>query len=193
MARLATRSSIDVDRILRDRIVASADRIIGMMPLAAKIAAISSIDPVALVLNIARSIPAIEMEDPAEVEAIVNAADFKRRMIESAGGVFDAEAVRCLLGHKTVQAVYKAARENRLLTADDNGAKLFPACQFDAAAVHPAIPRILAASPGLGGWGILQFLVNGDEALGDDRPVDLIQRKEADIARVVEVARARAD
>lgn len=193
MARAATRSTVDVDRLLRDRIVASTDRIIKMMPLAAKTAAISSVDIASLVLNIAKSIPAVEANDPAEAEDITNAIAFKRRMIEGAGGAFDADAVRKLLGHKTVQAVYKAARENRLLMVDDNGSKLFPAFQFDGGAVRPAIPRILAASAGLSGWAVLQFLVGGDEALGDARPLDLLRGSDADVDRLVSIAQARAD
>ena len=193
MTRAVAKSGVDIDQILRDRIFASTDRIIKMMPLAAKTAAASSVDIASLVFNIARSIPAVEAGDPGEAEDITNAIAFKRRMIEGAGGAFDAEAVRRLLGHKTVQAVYKAAREHRLLMVDDNGSKLFPACQFDGNAVRPAIGRILAASADLGGWAVLQFLVCGDEALGDARPLDLLAGSEADIARLVRAAQARAD
>ena len=193
MPRPATTATIDVDRVLRDRILASADRIIKMMPLAAKTVAISSIDVPALVLNIARGIPAIEADDPEEAEEIANAIAFKRRMIEQAGGAFDAEAVRKLLGHKTVQAVYKAARDHRLLMVEDNGAKLFPALQFDGNSVRPAIPRVLAAAQTVSGWALLQYLVSGDEGLGDVRPIDLIKEDEASIERVVRFAQRLND
>jgi hypothetical protein len=193
MPRAAMRPSVDVDRVLHDRIVASTDRIIKMMPLAAKTAAITSIDVASLVLNIARSIPAVEASDPSQAEDITNAIAFKRRMIEGAGGAFDAEAVRKLLGHKTVQAVYKAAREHRLLMVDDNGSKLFPAFQFDGGAVRPATPHILAASAGMSGWAIVQFFVSGDAALDGARPLDLLRGDEADVERQVSIAQARTD
>lgn len=193
MSRTASMAAIDVDRILRDRILASADRIIKMMPAAAKTAAIGSIDVPALVLNIARGIPSVEAGDPEQVEEITRAIAFKRRLIEAAGGAFDAEAVRNLLGHKTVQAVYKAARDRRLLMIDDNGAKLFPAFQFDGNAILPAIPRVLGAAPGASGWAVLQYLVSGDDGLGDARPIDLLRGNQDDVDRVVRVAQTLDD
>src|SRR3546814_768693 len=141
MSRPASTAVIDVDRILRDRILASADRIIKMMPPAAKATAIGSVDVAALVFNIARGIPSVETDDPDEAEDITRAIAFKRQLIDEAGGAFDAEAVRKLLGHKTVQAVYKAARDRRLLTVEANGAKLFPAFPFDGDTIRPAIDR----------------------------------------------------
>lgn len=188
MSRPASTAAADVDRILRDRIFASADRIIKMMPPAAKAAAIGSVDVAALVFNIARGIPSVETDDPDKAEDITRAIAFKRRLIDGAGGAFDAEAVRKLLGHKTVQAVYKAARDRRLLMVEDNGTKLFPAFQFDGDTIRPAMSRILAAAPGASGWAVLQYLVSGDEGLGDARPIDLIKGNEADVDRVIRFA-----
>ena len=193
MTRAASIAAPDVDRILRDRILASADRIIKMMPAAAKTVAIGSIDVPALILNIARAIPSVEPGDPEQADEITKAIAFKRRLIEAAGGAFDAEAVRKLLGHKTVQAVYKAAKDRRLLMVDDNGARLFPAFQFDGNSIIPAMARILAAAPESSGWAILQYLVSGDEGLGDARPIDLIRGSEADIERVVRFAHTLDD
>src|SRR3546814_9735956 len=68
---------------------------------------------------------------------------------------------------------------------EDNGAKLFPAFQFDGDTIRPAMSRILAAAPGASGWAVLQYLVSGDEGLGDTRPIDLIKGNEADIDRVI--------
>lgn len=192
MTRAAS-TAPDVDRILRDRILASADRIIKMMPAAAKTVAIGSIDVPALILNIARAIPSVEPGDPEQADEITKAIAFKRRLIDAAGGAFDAEAVRKLLGHKTVQAVYKAAKDRRILMVDDNGARLFPAFQFDGNAINPTMARILAAAPGASGWAILQYLISGDEGLGDARPIDLIRGSEADIERVVRFAHALDD
>lgn len=193
MPRTASTPMVDVDRILRDRIMASADRIIKMMPASAKTAAIGSIDIPALVLNIARAIPSVEPGDPDHAEEIVRAVAFKRGLIEAAGGAFDAESVRKLLGYKTVQAAYNAANDRRILMVDDNGARLFPAFQFDGNAILPAIPRILAAAPQSSGWTILDYLVNGDEGLGNARPIDLIKGSEADIERVLRFARTLDD
>lgn len=64
--------------------------------------------------------------NPEAVERITNAIAFKRRLIDAAGGALTAEKVRALLGHKTIQAVYKAVKDRRLLMIEDNGTKLFP-------------------------------------------------------------------
>src|SRR3546814_17181202 len=98
-----------------------------MMPAAAKTAAIGSIDVPALVLNIARGIPSVEAGDPEQAEEITRAIAFKRRLIEAAGGAFDADAVRNMLGHQTVQAVYTAARDRPLPMIQATQATPFPA------------------------------------------------------------------
>src|SRR3546814_14460070 len=114
MSRPASTAVSDVDRILRDRILASADRIIKMMPPAAKATAIGSVDVAALVFNIARGIPSVETDDPDEAEDITRAIAFKRQLIDEAGGAFDAEAVRKLPGHKAGEAVYKTRKNARV-------------------------------------------------------------------------------
>ncbi len=193
MARASTAASANVDDILGERIKASVARVLSMMPMAAKVAAASSTDVSSLFLNLARGIPAAQTDDPDLADSILNAAAFKRRMLDGAGGALNAEQVRGILGHKTIQAVYKAVKERRLLMVEDNGAKLFPACQFSDGAVLAAIPRILAAAPQTSGWGVLQYLVSGDEGLGEARPIDLIRGSDADIERVVTFARTLED
>jgi len=193
MARASTAASADLDDILGERIKASVARVLSMMPTAAKVAAASSADVSSLFLSLARGIPAAQTDDPDLADSILNAAAFKRRMLESAGGALNAEQVREVLGHKTVQAVYKAVKERRLLMVEDNGAKLFPACQFGDGAVLAAVPRILAAAPQTSGWGVLQYLVSGDAGLGEARPIDLIRGSDVDIERAVTFARVLED
>ncbi len=193
MARASIATSADLDDILGERIKASVARVLSMMPMAAKVAAASSADVSSLFLNLARGIPAAQTDDPELTESILNAAAFKRRMLERAGGALSAEQVREVLGHKTIQAVYKAVKERRLLMVEDNGVKLFPACQFGDGVVLAAIPRILSVAPRTSGWGILQYLASGDEGLGEAKPIDLIRGSEADIDRAVTFARTLED
>lgn len=193
MVRPANMGFIDADRVLHDRIVASTDRIIKMMPAAAKAAAIRSVDVSSLVFQLALGIPAIETENPEAAERITNAIAFKRRMIDAAGGALPAEKVRELLGHKTVQAVYKAVKDRRLLMVEDNGTKLFPAFQFDGNSILPGIPKILNAVPHTTGWAILQFLVGGDEGLDGMRPIELLKGGDAEVERLVRFARTLED
>ncbi len=193
MVRPANMGFVDADRILHDRIVASTDRIIKMMPAAAKAAAISSIDVPSLVFHLALGIPAVETDNPEAAERLTNAIAFKRRMIDAAGGALTAEKVRALLGHKTIQAVYKAVKERRLLVVEDNGTKLFPAFQFDGNAVLPGISKVLNAVPDTSSWAILQFLVGGDEGLDGAKPIELLKGNDAEVERVVKFARTLED
>lgn len=193
MVRPANMGFIDADRVLHDRIVASTDRIIKMMPAAAKAAAISSIDVPSLVFHLALGIPAIETDNPEAVERITNAIAFKRQLIDAAGGALAAEKVRALLGHKTIQAVYKAVKDRRLLMVEDNGTKLFPVFQFDGSAILPGISKVLNAAPHTTGWAILQFLVCGDEGLDGMSPIELLKGSDAEVERVVRFARTLQD
>jgi hypothetical protein len=191
MARAHTAAPIDA--VLRDRIHASVENIVRMMATAAKAEAARTPDIPSLVLSIVRGLPVTEDGDPTLKNSIVAAAEFKRRLLAAAGGALSADEVREILGHKTVQAVYKAARERRLLMVDDNGRKLFPAFQFEGDQVAPAVPEILSAAPHTDGWRMLQFLVSGDEGLGTARPIDLLRGKAEDVRRVKRFARTLED
>lgn len=193
MVRPANMGFVDADRVLHDRIVASTDRIIKMMPAAAKAAAISSIDVPSLVFHLALGIPAVETDNPEAAERITNAIAFKRRMIDAAGGALTVEKVRALLGHKTIQAVYKAVKDRRLLMVEDNGTKLFPVFQFDGNAIIPGISKVLSAAPHTTGWAILQFLVGGDEGLDGLSPITLLKGSDAEVERVVRFAHTLED
>lgn len=191
MARSAIVPSIDT--ILRERLIASVDRIVRMMDADAKAQAAQSPDVPSLVLSLARGMPATETDDPALKDSIIAAAEFKRRLLAAAGGALTAGQVREVLGHKSLQAVYKAAKERRLLAVDDNGQQLFPAFQFHEGGVWPAIPDILAAAPRTESWRILQFMVSGDQGLGSERPIDLLKGDAEDVRRVVRFARTLED
>lgn len=191
MARSTT--AVSVDNILRDRLIASVDQIVRMMGSAAKAEAARSPDVPSLVLSLVRGLPAAEIGDPAVKDAIVAATEFKRRMLTDAGGALTAGQVREVLGHKSLQAVYKAVKERRLLMVEDNGQQLFPAFQFHDGGVSPAIARVLEAAPRTDGWGVLQFLVSGDQGLGDRRPLDLIKGGADDAGQVIRFARTLED
>jgi len=162
-----------------------------MLPAAAKAAA--SIDVPGLILSLARELPAADVDNPAIAQSIIKTAAFNRRMLDGAGGALSARQLREVLGHKIVQAVYKAVKERRLLMVDEDGARLFPALQYDGASERPAIPRLLAAAPNASGWAILQYLGSGDDGLDGARPIDLIKGDDADVERLVRLARPLED
>ena len=72
-------------------------------------------------------------------------------------------------------------------------ARLFPAFQFAGATVLPGVARVLAAAHGTASWAILQFLVEGHEGLGGERPVDMLRGDDDAVARLVRFAGALAD
>ncbi len=74
--------------------------------------------------------------NPDAANRVTNTIAFKRRMLDAAGGALTAEQVRALLGHKTIQTVYQAAKDRRSLMVEDRETKLFPAFQFDGNAIH---------------------------------------------------------
>jgi len=160
---------------------------------AAKAEAAKSPDVPSLVPSLARGLPATETDDPALRDSLVAAADFKRRMLTSAGGALTAAQVREVLGHKSLQAVYKAAKERRLLMVDDNGQQFFPAFQFREGSVLPGLVAVLEAAPQTDGWGVLQYLVSGDQGLGGQRPLDLLTGGPGDVSRAIRFARALED
>ncbi len=179
--------------ILRERLIASVDRIVEMVDASAKADAARSPDVPSLLLSLVRGLPATETDDPTLRDALIAATEFKRRMLTEAGGALTAGRVREVLGHKSLQAVYKAVKERRLLMVEDNGLQLFPAFQFHDGAVLPAIAGVLAAAPHTAGWGVLQFLVSGDQGLGDRRPLDMIKGGPDDVLEVIRFARSLED
>src|SRR5580693_4637236 len=117
--------ALSIDTILRDRLIASVDRIVQMMDASAKAEAAKSPDVPSLVLSLVRGLPTTETDDPAVKDSLIAATEFKRRMLTDAGGALTAGQVREVLGHKSLQAVYKAVKERRLLMVEDNGQQLF--------------------------------------------------------------------
>lgn len=185
--------ALSVDTILRDRLIASVDRIVHMMGASAKAEATRTPDVPSLVLSLVRGLPTTETDDPAIKDALIATSEFKRRMLMEAGGALTAGQVREVLGHKSLQAVYKAVKERRLLMVEDNGQQLFPAFQFHDGGVLPAIAGILEAAPQTNGWGVLQFLVSGDQGLAGRRPLDLIKGGPENVREVLRFVRALED
>jgi len=186
-------SVIDVDVVFRQRLENSVDWLIRSLSREAKLAVVASADVPQLVLSLARNTPSTDPEERQAAERLARTAEFKRDLLQRAGGTLTTEQVRELLGHKSVQAVHKAVAAHRLLAVDDSGTKLFPAFQFDGGQILPGMAHILAAAPSASTWALLQFLVEGDEGLGPDRPIDLIKAGPEDLARAARFARTLED
>lgn len=146
-----------------------------------------------MLIAILRHTPAIDPEEFRAAERLARMAEFKRDLVERAGGVLTAEQVQKLLGYKSVQAVHKAVASRRLLAVDDNGRKLFPAFQFDGGSVALGMAAVLATTPTTSPWALLQFLVEGDEGLGDERPTDMVNGGPQMVERLVRFASTLED
>ncbi len=146
-----------------------------------------------MLITILRNTPAIDPDDLRAAERLARTAEFKRDLVERAGGALTAEQVRKLLNYKSVQAVHKALASRRLLAVDDNDRKLYPVFQFDGAAIVPGMAAVLAAVPTTSPWALLQFMVDGDDGLGDERPVDMLKGSADAIDRLVRFASTLED
>lgn len=182
-------NAVDLDAIFRQRLENSVDWLIRSLSREAKLAVISSADVPQLVLSLARNTPSTDPAETDAAERLVRTAEFKRDLLQRAGGSLTAEQVRTLLGYKSVQAVYKAVAVGRLLVLDDNGTKLFPAFQFDGSHILPGMADFLAAAPDTSPWALLQFMVDGAEGLGPERPMNLVKSGRDACARTVSFAR----
>ena len=70
---------------------------------------------------------------------------------------------------------------------------LFPAFQFDGGRVAPAMATVLAATPTTSPWARLQFMVEGDEGLGDERPMNMVTGGPETVDRLIRFARTLED
>lgn len=183
----------DVDAIVRKRIEGSVDWILRSLSREDKLTLAGSIDVPQLVLRLARATPSIDPDQTDAGERLARTAEFKRNLLERAGGALTAKQVQVLLGHRSMQAVHKAASSRRLLAVDDNGTMLFPAFQFDGASVAPGIAPVLAATPTTSPWALLQFLVEGDEGLGEEPPMNLVKGGPDIVRPLVRFARTLED
>lgn len=129
-------------------------------------------------------------DDLLHMGDLARGAAFKKRMIESSGGVLTAEQVRDLLGYETVE---QAVADRLMLAVDDNGTRLFPAFQFDGDTLRPVMACILTAAPNSSGWTLLQYLVSGDEGLGLCKPINMLNGGPEDIDLVLRFARVLDD
>lgn len=130
--------------------------------------------------------PALPPADPARRPA---ALAFKQAIAAAAGGLLTAEEVRARRGIGKRQAIYRAVTERRLLAVKDNGNVLLPAIQFDGNGKgKPWVSKLARATPSTDGWTLLQWLLGESDALGGQRPIDLLDGSDDDRARALRLA-----
>lgn len=118
----------------------------------------------------------------ARARALLRGKDIARNDIKAAGGAFTLEEVCQLMGNVSRQVIERRVREGRLLAvAGPSNRRVYPALQFQAdGQVLPGIKDVLHVLPTENPWAILNFLVNADSRLGNQKPIDLLKSGQTD-------------
>ena len=128
-------------------------------------------------------------EPDARARAVLRGLEFARQDLREAGGAYDLEQVRTLLGGVSRQAVGKRVQEGSLLAVPGpNGRRGYPTFQFsDDGSVVNGLRSIQDALPSRNPWFVLNFLTNPQDALDGRKPIDVL--RDGDVDSVANVAR----
>ncbi|GEO81448.1 hypothetical protein [Pararhodospirillum oryzae] len=116
-------------------------------------------------------------------------AEVARADLVAAGGTFDLAQVQTLMHDVSRQRVEKLVREKQLLAVPGPGNRpRYPAVQFNPdGSVVQGLKEVQEALDFDSPWSVLSFLVNPDQRLENEAPVEVLRR--GDVDRVIESAR----
>lgn len=148
-----------------------------------------SLTPVPIRAGPKRRVSPEAYKPSARAKAVLRGVAIAEEDLKAADGTYEVDEVRTLLRNVSRQAVDKRVADGSLLAVPGpSGARRFPAAQFAAdGSVIKGLKEVQAALGFESKWSVLNFLVNGHDLLGDERPIDLLHRGYVD--RVVEAAR----
>lgn len=128
-------------------------------------------------------------EPDARARAVLRGVEYARADLRDAGGAYDVEQVRALLHDVSRQAIDKRVKEGSLLAVPGPGnRRRFPTAQFtDNGAVIEGLREVQETLGYSSPWAVLNFLINPDDNLNDERPIDVLRRGE--LKRVLKSAR----
>ena len=128
-------------------------------------------------------------EPDARSLALLEGVRIAREDLRAAGGAYDLDQVRTLMGGVTRQAVEKRVQEGSLLAVPGpSNRRSFPTLQFNGDGTLVAgLREVREALPTRNAWTILNFLAQPDDRLDGRKPIDLL--KAAEIKLVLEAAR----
>ncbi len=131
------------------------------------------------------AIDASAFEPDARARAILRGLDFAQADLKAAGGAFDIEQVRRLLHGVSRQAVDKRVNAGGLLAVPGpSNRRRFPAVQFmDDGSVVEGLKAVRETLGYTSPWSILNFLVNPQDGLSGDKPIDRLRT--GDVASVL--------
>lgn len=128
------------------------------------------------------AVDASAFEPDARARAVLRGLQYAREDLREAGGAYDLDQVRTVLGGVSRQAVTKRVKEGGLLAVPGpNGKRSYPTFQFTGeGTVVAGLKSLLDAFPSRNPWMVLNFLVNPQDALGGRKPIDLLRAGEVD-------------
>jgi hypothetical protein len=128
-------------------------------------------------------------EPDARARAVLRGVEYARADLRDAGGAYDIEQVRTLLHGVSRQAIDRRVKEGSLLAVPGpSNRRRFPTVQFgDDGEVIEGLKAVQETLGYSSPWAVLNFLVNPDDALNDERPIDALRRGE--LSRVLDSAR----
>lgn len=131
-----------------------------------------------------RAINTGAFEPDARARAILRGVAYAQDDLKEAGGAYDVEQVRALLHGVTRQALDKRVADGTLLTVPGpSGRRRFPTLQFnDDGSVVGGLKEVQAALNYVSSWSVLNFLINANDLLAGERPIDALRRGEIDLA-----------
>jgi hypothetical protein len=127
-------------------------------------------------------VDASAFEPDARARAVLRGLEYARDDLRAAGGAYDLDQVRTVLGGISRQAVTKRVKDGSLLAVPGpNGKRSYPTVQFTGeGTVIAGLKTLLDAFPSRNPWMILNFLVNPPDGLGGRKPIDLLRAGEVD-------------
>lgn len=128
-------------------------------------------------------------EPDARSQALLEGVRIAQEDLRKAGGAFDLQQVRTLLGGITRQAIDKRVQEGSLLAVPGpSNRRSYPTLQFkEDGSVVAGLKEVRDALPTTNPWVILNFLAQPDARLDGKKPIDVL--KSRDIKLAVEAAR----
>jgi hypothetical protein len=113
----------------------------------------------------------------ARARAILRGLDYAHADLKEAGGAYNLAEVRKVMRGVSRQAVERRVREGSLLAVPGpNNRRSYPTLQFNADG--SVVDGLRAVPDSLGTqnpWAILGFLINPQDALGGERPIDRLR------------------
>ena len=128
-------------------------------------------------------------EPNAKARALLLGLEIAQEDLKAAGGAYDLDQVCALLQGVSRQRVERRVREGSLLAVPGpSNRRRYPVIQFmDDGSVVDGLKELHEALAFSSPWSVLNYLINPDDRLDGERPIDLLRRGE--LGRVLESAR----